>query len=102
MQSNSGRLFLYNTCLVVCGISMALTNYFQPMMAVLASTDCTVYQNVTTDILHISNITKASSLPLLATELVNTTNLTEATELPWMCDQYTGQILYATIYGVTR
>ena len=78
---------------------MALTNYFQPMMAVLASTDCTVYQNVTTDILHISN---SSSIPLLATELVNTTNLTEATELPWMCDQYTGQILYATIYGVTR
>merc|ERR1712183_1179224 len=28
-------------------------------------------------------------------------NLTEATELPWVCDQYYGQILYATIYGIT-
>ena len=83
---------------------MALTNYFQPLMAGLVSTDCTVYQNVSSDILQISNITEASSssIPLLASELLNTTNLTEATELPWMCDQYYGQILYATIYGITR
>ena len=26
------RLFLYNTCLVVCGLSMCLTNYFQVRM----------------------------------------------------------------------
>merc|ERR1711994_597784 len=57
------RLFLYNTCLVVCGISMGLTNYFQPMMALLVSTDCSVYQNVTSEVLHISN---SSSIPLLA------------------------------------
>ena len=81
---------------------MALTNYFQPMMAMLASTDCTVYQNVTTDILQMSNITEAASVPLLASGLLNTTNLPEAAELPWMCDQYNGQILYATIYGITR
>ena len=74
---------------------MALTNYFQPMMAALASTDCTVYQNVTTDILQMSNINTTS-------DLLNTTNLTEVAELPWMCDQYNGQILYATIYGITR
>ena len=89
----SCRLFLYNTCLVVCGISMALTNYFQPMMALLVSTDCSVYQNFTSN---------SSSIPLLATELLNTTNLTEAADLPWVCDQYNGQFLYATIYGITR
>ena len=81
---------------------MALTNYFQPMMAGLGSIDCTVYQNVSSDILQISNITEASSIPLLASDLLNTTNLTEATEMPWVCDQYYGQILYATIYGITR
>ena len=72
---------------------MALTNYFQPMMALLVSTDCSVYQNFTSN---------SSSIPLLATELLNTTNLTEAADLPWVCDQYNGQFLYATIYGITR
>ena len=72
---------------------MALTNYFQPIMAVLASTDCSLYENVTSN---------SSSIPLLATEMVNATNLTEATYLPWMCDQYTGQLLYAILYGISR
>ena len=35
-----GRLFLYNTCLVICGITMALSNYFQPMMANMAGLEC--------------------------------------------------------------
>ena len=29
------RLFLYNTCLVVCGLTMALSNYFQPVAALM-------------------------------------------------------------------
>lgn len=32
------RLFLYNTCLVICGVSMALTNYFHPMLMLLTGT----------------------------------------------------------------
>ena len=36
----SGRLFLYNTCLVICGVTMALSNYFQPMMASMAGIQC--------------------------------------------------------------
>ena len=34
------RLFLYNTCLVVCGISMGLNNYFPPMLVALAGAEC--------------------------------------------------------------
>ena len=78
---------------------MGLTNFFQPLMALLLSTDCSVYPNVTSEVLQMTN---SSSIPLLATEVINTTNLTEAADLPWMCDQYYGQILYATIYGITR
>merc|ERR1711953_367115 len=36
----SGRLFLYNTCLVICGLTMALSNYFQPIMASIAGLEC--------------------------------------------------------------
>ena len=36
----SGRLFLYNTCLVICGLTMALSNYFQPIMASMAGLQC--------------------------------------------------------------
>jgi len=92
LSQTVNRLFLYNTFLVICGISMGLTNYFQPIMAVLASTDCTVYENITSN---------SSSIPILATEMVNATNLTEADYLPWMCDQYYGQLLYAILYGIS-
>ena len=57
---------------------MAMTNYFQPMLAALASYDCSIYENVT-----MTNLTDVSS------------------ELPWACDQYNGQLLYATLYGIT-
>ena len=65
---------------------MAMTNYFQPMLAALASYDCSIYENVT-----MTNLTDVSS-----SLLVNTSS-----ELPWACDQYNGQLLYATLYGIT-
>ena len=42
LLSNSyfDRLFLYNTCLVLCGISMGLTNYFHPLLVALVGADC--------------------------------------------------------------
>jgi len=91
------RLFLYNTCLVVCGLAMCLTNYFQPILAYLASQDCTLYN---------------SSLPLVASSISpsietdfylphNSSVIEEMESVHWACDQYVGQLLYANIYGVT-
>ena len=34
------RLFLYNTCLVICGFTMCLSNFFQPITASMAGMDC--------------------------------------------------------------
>ena len=34
------RLFLYNTCLVICGLCMSVSNYLQPMFAALTGSDC--------------------------------------------------------------
>ena len=77
----SRRLFLYNTCLVVCGISMAMTNYFQPLMAAMASYNCS----------SVTNLTSVSS-----------TSLSDSSpDIPWACDPYNGQLMYAFLYGIT-
>ena len=52
-----GRLFLYNTCLVICGLTMAFSNYFQPMMAAMAELEC---QNET--LTTIVNTTTSSTM----------------------------------------
>ena len=73
------RLFLYNTCLVLCGLTMAASNYFQPAAAALAGVEC----------------------PGLAAAAV--TNSTSAPQYDsWVCDPYYGQFLYVNCYGVTR
>jgi len=88
------RLYLYNTCLVVCGLAMALTNYFQPISAALYGYDCTEFMLNTT-----SNPALNTTTSLLFTLDVNTT--THLLSPPWACDPYTGQLMYATLYGVT-
>ena len=80
------RLFLYNTCLVLCGLSMALTNYFQPISALLFGYDCTQLSAV---------------IPANNTTLIPAMNSTMVASVPWACDQYAGQLIYATLYGVT-
>ena len=64
----SDRLFLYNTCLVICGVSMAMTNFFHPLLVVVTGTDCDI-----------------------ALE-----------DASWLCNPYTGQLVYAVLYGITR
>jgi len=61
------RLFLYNTCLVICGVSMAMTNFFHPLLVVVTGTDCDI-----------------------ALE-----------DASWLCNPYTGQLVYAVLYGIT-
>jgi len=86
LSQKLNRLFLYNTCLVICGLTMALSNYFQPMFAAVAGLDCqaeavTLLLNTTvTDGEGVANVTQYSS---------------------WVCDPYYGQILYVLSYGVT-
>ena len=50
LSQKLNRLFLYNTCLVVCGLTMALSNYFQPIFSAMAGVDC--QSEIVTDILN--------------------------------------------------
>ena len=89
------RLFLYNTCLVFCGLSMALTNYFQPISAFLFGYDCTQLS----DIIPANN---TSLIPAInSTVSVIDDSTTISASMHWACDQYMGQLIYATLYGVT-
>ena len=74
LSQTVNRLFLYNTCLVLCGLTMALSNYFQPLTAAMAGIDCGHAGVVT-------NVTEYAS---------------------WECDPYYGQFIYMNSYGVTR
>ena len=41
LSQKLNRLFLYNTCLVICGLTMAISNFLQPIAAAILSSDCT-------------------------------------------------------------
>ena len=77
LSQKVNRLFLYNTCLVICGLTMGVSNYIQPVTAVITSTDCA-------DMVFVNNAT----------------NMTEFSS--WICDPYYGQFIYVNCYGVTR
>ena len=79
LSQTVNRLFLYNTCLVLCGLTMALSNFIQPVTAALAGVDCAEAGLVTINV---------------------TTNMTEFGS--WLCDPYYGQFIYMNSYGVTR
>ena len=89
------RLFLYNTCLVLCGLSMALTNYFQPISALLFGYDCTQLYAV----IPANNATLIPAMNSTVGVIENSTTIVAS--VPWACDQYAGQVIYATLYGVT-
>lgn len=105
------RLFLYNTCLVICGISMALSNYFQPMMLALSGGNC----SLTTQLLiqsTPSQIGLAESAVLMADPsiqfncsdlipVLDNSTLAVLAEQDWVCSQWIGQIIYTVTYGVT-
>ena len=79
LSQTVNRLFLYNTCLVLCGLTMALSNFIQPMTAALAGVDCAA-----------------------AGETMVTLNFSEKEYESWACDPYYGQFIYMNSYGVTR
>lgn len=85
LSQKLNRLFLYNTCLVICGLTMALSNYFQPMAALLVGADCTV----------------ATLIPALNSSTVTVIEPFVSNSTSWACDQYVGQLIYVNCYGVT-
>jgi len=70
------RLFLYNTCLVICGLTMGISNYIQPITAGVVGADCA--EAVSVDV--VSNATSYTT---------------------WVCDPYYGQFIYVICFGVT-
>jgi len=103
------RLFLYNTCLVVCGLSMCLTNFFQPMLAAIAGETCTGFNSTSAEPMLAATIAVDACAGLNATSpevdlagavLANSTVGAEEM-ISWACDQYLGQLVYAVLYGVT-
>jgi len=89
LSQKLNRLFLYNTCLVICGLTMAASNFFQPMAAALISVDCSLAVANTTLIPALNSSTVTVIEPVLS----NTTS--------WACDPYVGQLIYVNCYGVT-
>jgi len=93
LSQKLNRLFLYNSCLVICGVTMAVSNFIQPISAALFGYDCSNYtMNLA---LHTtSNFTLDSA--------INATQLMVIDEsLPWACDHYVAQLIYVNCYGVT-
>ena len=72
---------------------MALTNYFQPISALVFGYDCTEFSpNATSE---------AMNTPAGLISAVDINNSTAMLSLPWACEQYSGQLIYAILYGVT-
>lgn len=92
------RLFLYNTCLVICGISMAMSNYFQPMLLAIVGGNCTEFM-VTSTLATASNCTEL--IPAIDNSTMGLFNQGIIENQEWMCSQWVGQIFYAVTYGVT-
>lgn len=80
LSQTVNRLFLYNTCLVLCGLTMGLSNYLQPVTAALAGVDCAGVDGLMVTINVTENVTEYGS---------------------WLCDPYYGQVIYMNSYGVT-
>merc|ERR1719427_1313776 len=74
---------------------MALTNYFQPISALLFGYDCTQLSAV----IPANNVTLIPAMNSTVGIIENSTTLVAS--VPWACDQYAGQLIYATLYGVT-
>merc|ERR1719427_732214 len=74
---------------------MALTNYFQPISALLFGYDCTQLSAV----IPANNVTLIPAINSTVGIIENSTTLVAS--VPWACDQYAGQLIYATLYGVT-
>lgn len=92
------RLFLYNTCLVICGICMAMSNHFQPLLLTIIGGNCTDFM-VTSTFAEASNCTEL--IPALDNTTMGLFNQGVIENQEWMCSQWVGQIFYAVTYGVT-
>ena len=110
LSQKLNRLFLYNTCLVICGLTMALSNYFQPIFAALAGVDCqnetlvVVLNTTVTDGQSVANMTETLAVVLntTVTDGESVANMTEYVYSSWVCDPYYGQMIYVLSFGVTR
>ena len=56
------RLFLYNTCLVICGLSMALTNFFSPLLISVSGEQCPDYSSLVQVILDSDWLTPTNTV----------------------------------------
>jgi len=129
LSQRLNRLFLYNSCLVVCGLCMCMSNFFQPMFAVMAGANCTVLPDINSTVsaatciganctalpdflsiyqLDINStvacITNCTSLDVNSTieaACIANCTLDPDVELHWACSAYVGQLIYAIIYGIT-
>jgi len=85
LSQKLNRLFLYNTCLVICGLTMAVSNFFQPASAAILGVDCPVF------------LANNTIIPAMDSVLIPANTNTTS----WVCDPYVGQLVYVNCYGVT-
>ena len=89
LSQKLNRLFLYNTCLVICGLTMAISNFLQPIAAAILSSDCT------------QAVSNTSLIPTLNSSVVTVIEPVLSNSTSWTCDPYVGQLVYVNCYGVT-
>jgi len=85
LSQKLNRLFFYNTCLVICGFTMAVSNFFQPISAILFGADCAV----------------TTLIPALDSSTVTVIEPFVSNSTSWACDPYVGQLIYVNCYGIT-
>jgi len=90
LSQKLNRLFLYNTCLVICGLTMGASNFFQPVTAAIFGVDCPVL---------LANTTIIPAMDSVLIPAINSSQVTNTTS--WVCDPYVGQLVYVNCYGVT-
>jgi len=87
------RLFLYNTCLVICGLSMGISNYIQPVTASIVGVNCADQLAQVAANVSVESVVSNVSVMDVANVTQNFTS--------WYCDPYYGQVIYVNCYGVT-
>ena len=87
---------------------MALTNYFHPMLVAISGAQCspspasmiTMSENATLllqENMGFSAAKNSSLIPLSVDDGVDSLQ-----DVSWICNPYSGQLVYAILYGITR
>ena len=87
---------------------MALTNYFHPMLVAISGAQClpqtssmiTMSENATLLLQEKIGFSAATNSSLLQLNVED--GVDSLQDVSWICNPYSGQLVYAILYGITR